>query len=82
MGARVAASPHLDGLIGDVRTDLTDHGDLHAQLDAWRAKAAALRPGGGAAPGAGQPLVLNSFAQEFGSFALAMRSEGLAAGHP
>ena len=82
MGARVANSPHLGGLLGDVRTDLVDHGDLHAQLDAWRAKAAALRAGGGVAPGAGEPLVLNSFAQEFGSFALAMRAEGLAAGHP
>ncbi len=88
MGARVANSPHLGGLLGDVRTDLADHGDLHAQLDAWRDKARALRqvqPGGGPAPagdGAGQPLVLNSFAQEFGSFALAMRASGLAPGHP
>ncbi|HEU0315823.1 MAG TPA: alkaline phosphatase family protein [Solirubrobacteraceae bacterium] len=88
MGARVAASPHLGGLLGAVRTDLADHGDLHAQLDAWRARARALRevqPGGApaaAGDGAGQPLALNAFAQEFGSFALAMRASGLAPGHP
>ena len=87
MGARVGASPHLGGLVGDLRTDVSDHGDLHGQLDAWRAQARALHQaqGGGAAPagdGAGQPLLLNAFAQEFGSFALAMRSAGLAAAHP
>jgi phospholipase C len=87
LGARVAASPDLRGVLGDVRTDIPDHGDLHSQLEAWRAQARALRqaqPGGpSAAPdGAGQPLVQSDFAQEFTSFALAMRSSGLTPGHP
>jgi hypothetical protein len=87
MGARVAASPDLRGVLGGLRADIPDHGDLHGRLEDWRATARALRqaqPGApSAAPdGAGQPLVLNDFAQEFTTFALAMRHDGLTPGHP
>ncbi len=87
MGARVAASPHLGGVLGDVRTDIPDHGDLHGKLEEWRAAARALRQAQLGAPsaasdGAGQPLALTGFQQEFTGFALAMRSSGLTPGHP
>jgi phospholipase C len=87
MGSRrIADSPHLGGRLGPVRTDIGDHGDLHGQLEAWRATGSAQRQaqaGPSTAPEtfAGQPLLLTDFQSEFASFALAMRSSGLA-GHP
>jgi phospholipase C len=89
MGPRVANAEHLGVVLEDQpRTDIADHGELHDKLATWRLKARAERqaaePGAPslASDGAGQPLVLNEFQQDFLKFAIAMRESGLPSGHP
>ncbi len=76
-----------DVLLDHPRTDIPDHGFLHDKIDAWRNearsdhRARAGRPSP-ASEGAGQPLVLHDFQDEFAQFALAMRDLGLPPGQP
>ncbi|MDQ6751423.1 MAG: hypothetical protein M3Z33_11805, partial [Actinomycetota bacterium] len=80
MSRRVAAARHLGGVLGDLpRTDIPDPTDARAAIDAWRVAARARReatPGGApsnAPDGAGRPLVLHEFQEEFAKFAIALR---------
>jgi hypothetical protein len=89
MGARALASPHLGGVLQDEpRRDIADAHDAHQAIDAWRDAALERRratPGGvpsQAPDGAGQPMALHEFQQEFALFALAMRHRGLPHGQP
>ncbi len=86
--------PEVDGLKGDESNPDVEFFDHTALIETILLRFAAVpaavtqmdaRVAGSphlAGDGAGQPLVLSSFAQEFGSFALAMRASGLAPGHP
>jgi phospholipase C len=85
MGARVETAPHLGPVLDDApRVDIPDHGDLLEEISYWRSDARARRRArhspSDASDGAGQPLVLNDFQDEFLAFALAMRASGLPAG--
>jgi phospholipase C len=80
MGRRVEAAQHLGVVLEPTpRTDITPHDDVRAKVAAWRAHArtqrqAARESGPSPAPdGAGRPLVLHEFQEEFAHFALAMR---------
>jgi phospholipase C len=78
MGPRVAAAPHLGVVLEpDPRRDIAPPDRARAAIDAWRATArGSRRPADGISPapdGAGQPLVLHDFQNEFVHFALAMR---------
>jgi phospholipase C len=80
MGARVEAARHL-GIVLDAspRTDIAPHDDASTRIAAWRGQARTQRqaaPESGPSPapdGAGRPLVLHDFQEEFAHFALAMR---------
>jgi phospholipase C len=83
MGPRVATAQHLGVLLEDgPRTDLTDHG-LQDWLAGWRAQSRAERAGqpsstpSKAPDGAGQPLILNDFQEEFARFARRLHGAGL-----
>jgi phospholipase C len=80
MGQRVQNAHHLGILLEDApRQDTAPADDAHAAIDAWRTEARARHqaaPDGATSPapdGAGRPLVLHDFQQEFAHFALAMR---------
>jgi phospholipase C len=80
MGPRVQAAHHLGIVLEDVpRSDIPAHDEVRTALDIWRAKARADRradPSQAPSPapdGAGRPLVLHDFQEEFGRFSLAMR---------
>jgi hypothetical protein len=69
------------------RTGIPEPAAPRATIDEWRVAATARRRATPAAPsaagdGAGQPLVLHEFQQEFAAFALAMRHAGLPPGQP
>jgi len=88
MGPRVEHAQHLGVLLDEqARDDIPAPTEPRAQIDAWRARAKAKRRGTKAgaslAPdGAGRPLSLHDFQEEFVRFALAMRATGLRNGEP
>jgi phospholipase C len=80
MGTRVMNAQHLGIVLADEpRTDVPPHDEPRQALDDWRIRARADRraaPDRAPAPapdGAGRPLVLHDFQEDFGRFALAMR---------
>ncbi len=87
MPRRVQEAPDLRSLLAaEPRTDLPDTAALREQIEAWRTQTrSARRPADGRAAGsegAGHPVVLHDFQEEFLKFALAMRDAGLPAGQP
>jgi hypothetical protein len=68
------------------RTDIDSPESAEAEIEAWRAKAREARLAAGpeqpslAPDGAGQPLVMTEFQDEWTQFAIAMRSAGLPPG--
>ena len=95
MPPRVASSRHLGVVLEDKpRTDIPPPDDARKAIEDWRTAAREQRPSrpvkpplGHAAPspapdGAGQPLRLHDFQEEFLKFALAMRHAGLPPGQP
>jgi phospholipase C len=87
MPASVSGARGLGGVLLDSpREDIPDHAFLHEKIDAWRNQARADHraegPRSPASEGAGQPLVLHDFQDEFAQFALAMRDLGLPPGQP
>jgi phospholipase C len=88
MGQRTANAAHLGVVLGDdPRTGIPDHEDLRQRIGAWRQQARANRAARDGAPsespdGAGQPLMLSEFQQDFVRFATAMREHGLPPGRP
>jgi phospholipase C len=88
MGARVEHAPHLGVALGDTpRTDIPDHEGARTQIAEWRAHARAARRGTDQGParapdGAGQPIGLHEFQEEFAKFTVAIRRAGLPAGEP
>jgi phospholipase C len=87
MPESVREARDLSGVLLDSpRTDIDDHSFLHGKLEAWRGEARRDHRARGrrspASEGAGQPLVLHDFQQEFAQFALAMRDQGLPPGQP
>lgn len=87
MPARVQEAPDLGGLITAApRSDLPDTAALREEIEGWRTQARrARRAKDGRAPdgeGAGNPVVLHDFQEEYLKFALAMRDAGLPAGQP
>jgi phospholipase C len=80
MGTRVQNARHLGIVLQDApRGDIPAHDEVRADITAWRAQARADRraaPDRAPSPapdGAGRPLVLHDFQEEFGRFALSMR---------
>ncbi|HEY2789998.1 MAG TPA: alkaline phosphatase family protein [Gaiellales bacterium] len=94
MPSRVRAAEHVGAcLLDEPRTDVgpADLGkpiaDLHAKVGAWKHEAAALRRAQPSArslapDGAGHPLVLHDFQEQFLKFALTMRRLGQPPGRP
>ena len=88
MPRRVQLAPHLGFALEDQpRTDIADHGHLREQLDRWRVEAREARRGQAAQPspaadGAGHPMPLHDFQEDFLRFTLAMREKGLPPGQP
>jgi phospholipase C len=93
MPQRVAHAAHLGQVLEDQpRTDIPDPTAPSSAIQTWQTNAqAARRASPGAAPGtapspapdgAGHPLVLQDFQQDFAKFALAMRQGGLPPGQP
>jgi phospholipase C len=89
MGRRVEHAPSLGAALSDTpRTDIADHDDARAQIASWRANARAERRGtrahghSVARDGAGQPIGLHEFQEEFAKFAVAVRRAGLPYGEP
>lgn len=87
MPRRVQDAPDLGGLIAPApRSDLPDTAALREEIEGWRTQARrARRAADGPAPngeGAGNPVVLHDFQEEYLKFALAMRDAGLPAGQP
>jgi phospholipase C len=90
MGPRVANAAHLGGLVADEpRRELGDLGPVRQQMRQWREGARAARTAPRAnvkspAPdGAGHPLVLTEFQDEFMKAAYALRhGVGVPPGHP
>jgi phospholipase C len=89
MGRRVEHAPHLGAALGDTpRSDTPDHESARTQIAEWRAQARAARRGTRedghsiARDGAGQPIGLHEFQEEFAKFVLAMRRAGLPYGEP
>jgi phospholipase C len=73
-----------DAIRGDAPDD---RGDLHDDMDVWRAQARRSRQASAGAPsvaddGAGRDYRPHDFQQEFGAFAQAMRQAGLPGGQP
>ncbi|HEY6396345.1 MAG TPA: alkaline phosphatase family protein [Solirubrobacteraceae bacterium] len=86
---RVANAQHLGAVLADEpRTEIPAQDDPRAAIGAWRIRARATReatPTGEpsqAPDGAGRPLLLHDFQDEFARFALAMRHAGLPSGQP
>jgi phospholipase C len=89
MSQRVQAARHIGIALTDVpRTDIPDHDDVQAQIDAWRTAAreqhqAATSGAPSPSPdGAGQPLVLHDFQRDFVTLVHALRGAGLPPGQP
>jgi phospholipase C len=89
MGRRVEHAPHLGVALADTpRSDIPDHETARTQIAGWRTDARAARRGSQqrghsiARDGAGQPIALHEFQEEFARFALAMRRAGLPYGEP
>lgn len=89
MGPRVQHAQHLGVLLNDTpRTDIPDHDDTRQQIAAWREQARSDRRGTKdhgqslAPDGAGHPMTLHEFQEDFLRFALAMRFSGLPHGEP
>jgi phospholipase C len=87
MPASVSEARGLDGVLVDSpREDIPDHTHLHERIEAWRRQAREdhrARDGRSrASEGAGQPLVLQDFQDEFARSALALRDMGLPPGNP
>ncbi len=88
MGRRVEHAPHLGVALSPTpRTDIADHDKARTQIAEWRADARASRRGSEQGPsvspdGAGQPLGLHEFQEEFAKFTVAIRRAGLPAGEP
>jgi phospholipase C len=89
MPQRVRDAHHLGvALAGEPRTDIPGTAPVRAAIDAWRASAREHRRGTSdgapseAPDGAGQPLRLHEFQEEFVQFANAMREHGLPNGQP
>jgi phospholipase C len=89
MGPRVANAQHLGVVLEDLpRADWEGHGDLHGHLDEWRLEAKRTRMAEApttpspAPDGAGQPVVLNDFQEEFLNLAQGLRHAGLPPGQP
>jgi phospholipase C len=88
MPARVRTAPDLGVVLqGEPRVDPPDHGHLEKQLRWWREDARQARQGQDQRPsplpgGAGKPLDLHDFQEEFAQFALVMRDSGLPPGQP
>jgi phospholipase C len=80
------ASDLSGALLDSPRRDIPDHAFLHEKIDKWRRGSRrdhrADGPRSPASEGAGQPLVLHDFQDEFAQFALAMRDLGLPPGQP
>ncbi len=88
MGPRVQHAPHLGVALTDTpRRDIPDHPAVREQIADWRAHARARRRGTDQGPsispdGAGQPIGLHEFQEDFAKFTVAMRRAGLPAGEP
>jgi hypothetical protein len=87
MPKRAQDAPDLGGLIAAApRGDLPGTDGLREQIESWRSEAlGARRSANGPAAngeGAGNPVVLHDFQEEYLKFALAMRDAGLPAGQP
>jgi len=88
MPERVQRAPHLGMLLeAEPRTDLEPRDQLHEEMSEWRKAARRERRAGEKKPsasfdGAGHPLELHDFQEEFAKFALAMRDAGLPPGQP
>jgi len=88
MPERVQRAPHLGMVLeAEPRTDLEPRDQLHEEMSAWRRAARRERRAGDGKPsssfdGAGHPLDLHDFQEEFARFALAMRDAGLPPGQP
>jgi phospholipase C len=89
MGRRVEHAPHLGVALADTpRTDIPDHERARTQVAQWRARARAIRRGTSehghsvARDGAGQPIGLHEFQEEFAKFAITVRRAGLPYGEP
>jgi phospholipase C len=87
MPRRVQDAPDLGELIAPApRRNLPDTAALREEIEGWRTQARrARRAVDGRAPGgegAGNPVVLHDFQEEYLKFALAMRDAGLPAGQP
>jgi phospholipase C len=89
MPQRVRSASHLGVVLADSpRRDVPGTQEVRDAIDAWRADARELRRGGAgggvseAPDGAGQPLRVHEFQEEFVQFALAMREHGLPNGQP
>jgi phospholipase C len=79
MPRRVQEAPHLGVLLTDEpRTDIEAHDGIHETMAEWRHEAREERRALAAAPapasdGAGRPMDLHEFQEEFAKFALVMR---------
>jgi phospholipase C len=87
MPRRVQEAADLGGLIAAApRSDLPETAALGEEIDSWRTQARRARRAkrGPAADGegAGNPVVLHDFQEEYLKFALAMRDAGLPGGQP
>jgi phospholipase C len=87
LGPRVAAAPHLGVVLEpEPRRDIASHATAQAIIEQWRQQARSTRApasaGASIAPdGAGQPIVLSDFQQEFTALAKALR-KWVPQGHP
>jgi phospholipase C len=89
MSPRVRNAEHLGVALDDhARTDLPDHSEIKAKMDAWRTVAREKRQATTdqtpsiAPDGAGQPLILQSFQQDVVRTSQALRLAGLPPGQP
>ena len=89
MPKRVAGARDLGVVLQDEpRTGLAEPDEAQLAIETWRTAARDDRqaaPAGGVSPiadGAGQPLILHEFQDEFMRFAMAMRHAGLPPGQP
>jgi len=88
MPERVQHAPHLGELLEDEpRRDITDHGQLRADIDAWRNEARKARRGAHGKPapsgeGAGHKAALHDFQEEALQLGMVLRDMGLPPSQP
>jgi len=87
MPKRVREAPHLGALLeAQPRTDIEDRAELRDQMAEWRQAARKERRAGNspspAPDGAGHPLEMHDFQEEFVKFVLALREEGMPGSQP